>query len=285
MKLHWNVSRPLCTIHVPRDGVFDAADNPTFRVELHYGNIQFINVAQYQTWPHFSDYRKKPTRWGSSRGKNDFKHNCTQKAFGLIAISIRPHTVKNVVRSRRKPLYCDCNCCWVWVHIPLDTCAVSLMFLTQLDGLSASHLAICIQVLITPSSAFAQCKALEGFFLTSLYFLKAIRNYTCVLTVKMTKSFLRKVRCDFDKFTKNLFGVASEYQFFHSRHMSNCTLWLLQPRTFFTACFIIQEVEDILLLSVTLWIKSHKALVNEIAVSQGQWFTSIIWSLIVCSLS
>lgn len=104
-----------------------------------------------------------------------------------------------------------------------------------------SHLAICIQVLITPSSVFAQCKALEGFFLTPLYFLKAICNYTCVLAVKMTKSFLRKVRCDFDKFTKNLFGVASEYQIFLSCHTSNCTLRLLQPRTFFTACFIIQE--------------------------------------------
>lgn len=91
------------------------------------------------------------------------------------------------------------------------------MFLTQLDGLFASRLATCIQVLITPSSAVAQCKALEGFFLKPLYFLKAICNYICVLAVKMTKSFLRKVRCDFDKFTKNLFVVSNFSQLSHEQ--------------------------------------------------------------------
>lgn len=79
-----------------------------------------------------------------------------------------------------------------WVHRPIDECRTSLMFLTQLDCLSASLLAIWIQVLITSSSALAQCKTLEGFVLTQFHFLTAICNYTCMLAVKMTKAFLVK---------------------------------------------------------------------------------------------
>lgn len=75
------------------------------------------------------------------------------------------------------------------------------MFLTQLDCLSVSLLAIWIQLLITPSSALAQCRALEGFFLTLFYFLTAICNYTCALADMMTKPILGKVRL-FRKFRK-----------------------------------------------------------------------------------
>lgn len=104
IKLHWNASRPLCTIRVPRGEVFDAADSPTFSVDLHYGNIQFINAAQYQTWPHFSDYVKihQMRLFTCMASKNDVQHNCTQIVFVWSLFSNRPHLMKYAVPVKKE---------------------------------------------------------------------------------------------------------------------------------------------------------------------------------------
>ncbi len=173
--------------------------------------------------------------------KNDVQHNCSRIVLVWYLFPIDPMRWNMQCQSRRKPMCCDWTwkCCWVWeVLILNETCTESLMFLTQLDCLSVSLLAIWIQLLITPSSALAQCKVLEGFFLTLFYFLMAICNYTCALAVKMTKPFLGKV-ISFPiisvwllsiRFWGILYGFVVLWYFLHT---SSWTLWLLLSRTFY----------------------------------------------------
>ncbi len=193
----------------------------------------------------------------------------------LIAFSNRPLRWYMQCQSWKKPLYCDWawKCCWVWVVLILnETCTESLMFLTPLDCLSVSRLAIWIQLLITPSSALAQCKALEGFFLTLFCFLMEICNYTCVLAVKMILGKVISFPCH----------QALRNSLWYFLHTSSWTLWLLLSRTFLQHALSLRRYRA---FYCSLSHCELKAIKHWLMRSSSARVTSIKWRLMVCDQS